>query len=130
MVDKCLQTEILLELVFSVSLEKNEHLILNKSLPLYLRKLNCFLAGVLKRNEEDKVSELMVMPFAAGKSDDWDKVRNYFSTLSMEDGGKSSQFTYNNVYYYGLCLNGYGLLILGRKKAFTYVYLTVPSSCF
>jgi len=118
MVEKYLQTEILLELVFNVSLEKNEHLILNKSLPLYLRKLNCFLAGVLKRDEEDKVSELMVMPFAAGKSDDWDKVKTHFSSLSLEDRQNCPQFIHNNLYYYGLCLNGYGIFILGRKKIF------------
>tara|TARA_R110001583_G_scaffold16155_1_gene65604 strand:+ start:1955 stop:3985 length:2031 start_codon:yes stop_codon:yes gene_type:complete len=118
MVEKCLQTEILLELVFSVSLEKNEHLILNKSMPLYLRKLNCFLAGILKRGEEDDLSELMVMPFAAGKSDDWDKVKTHFSSLSLEDQQNCSQFIHNNLYYYGLCLNGYGLFILGRKKVF------------
>ncbi len=123
MVEKCLQTEILLELVFNVSLEKSEHLILNKSLPLYLRKLNCFLAGVLKRDEEDSLSELMVMPFAAGKSDDWDCVKNYFCSLDLVDMQKWPQFIYNNLYYYGLCLNGYGLLVLGRKKAFNHIFL-------
>ncbi len=96
MVEKCLQTEILLELVFNVSLEKNEHLILNKSLPLYLRKLNCFLAGVLKSDEEDSMSELMVMPFATGKSDDWDCVKNYFYSLNLVDRKKCPQFIYKN----------------------------------
>ncbi|MRT92800.1 PAS domain-containing sensor histidine kinase [Ancylomarina sp. 16SWW S1-10-2] len=123
MVDKSFQTEILLELVFSVSHEKSERLILDKSLPLYLRKLNCFIAGVLKIEEESRIKELMIVPFAAGKTNDWDKVKTYFSSVSMEDGGKPTQFTYNSVYYYGLCLNGYGLLILGRKKPFTFLFL-------
>ncbi|WP_372641349.1 ATP-binding protein [Ancylomarina sp.] len=118
MVEKCLQAEILLELVFSVSLEKNEHLILNKSMPLYLRKLNCFLAGVLKKDENETIKELMVMPFAAGKSDDWASVKMYFSSLDPDNRQKCPQFIYNNLYYYGLSLNGYGLFILGRKKAF------------
>ncbi len=123
MVEKCLQTEILLELVFSVSLEKNEHIILNKSMPLYLRKLNCFLAGVLKRGDDDSLSELMVMPFAASKSDDWNIVKNYFTSLSLEQRQDCPQYIYNNLYYYGLCLNGYGLFILGRKKAFDPFFL-------
>jgi len=84
MVEKCLQAEVLLELVFSVSLEKNEHLILKKCMPLYLRKLNCFLAGVLKKQKDDNLKELMVMPFAAGKSDDWDVVKKYFSSLDLD----------------------------------------------
>lgn len=123
MVERYLQTEILLELVFSVSLEKNEHLILNKNLPLYLRKLNCFLAGVLKRNEDDSINELMVMPFAAGKSDDWDCVKKHFSSLNVTDIQKSPEFIYNDLYYYSFCLNGYGLLVLGRKKVFNYLFL-------
>jgi hypothetical protein len=123
MVEKCLQAEILLELVFSVSLEKNEHLILNKSMPLYLRKLNCFLAGVLKKDENKNIKELMVMPFAAGKSDDWASVKKYFSSPELESRQEYSQFIYNNLYYYGLCLNGYGLFILGRKKAFDHFFI-------
>jgi PAS domain S-box-containing protein len=123
MVEKCLQTEILLELVFSVSLEKNEHIILNKSMPLYLRKLNCFLAGVLKRGEDDSINELMVMPFAVGKSEDWDIVKNYFTSLSLEQRQNCPQFIHNNLYYYGLCLNGYGLFILGRKIEFDPFFL-------
>lgn len=123
MVEKCLQTEILLELVFSVSLEKNEHIILNKSMPLYLRKLNCFLAGVLKRVEDDNINELMVMPFAAGKCGDWDIVKNYFTSFSLEQRQNCLQFIHNNLYYYGLYLSGYGLFILGRKKEFDPFFL-------
>ncbi|MGZ2371436.1 PAS domain-containing sensor histidine kinase [Ancylomarina sp. YFZ004] len=123
MVEKCLQAEILLELVFSINLEKNEHLILKKSMPLYLRKLNCFFAGVLKKQEDEKLKELMVMPFVAGKSEEWDAVKSYFSSLDLDSRQKCPQFIYNNFYYYGLCLNGYGLFILGRKKAFDYFFL-------
>ena len=70
MVKKTLQTEMFLELVFSVSGETNEHLILKKSIPFYLRKLNCFFAGVLK-NTEDGQEEVMLTPFVASKSKDW-----------------------------------------------------------
>ena len=122
MVGKCFQIEILLELVFSVSLEKNEHLILKKCLPLYLRKLNCFLAGVLKLDEDNGLSELMVIPFAAGRYDDWNCIKNYFSSLSLDEKNKCPQLIYNNQYYYGLCLNGFGLLVLGRKKPFDILF--------
>ena len=123
MVEKCLQAEILLELVFSVKLEKNESLILNKSMPLYLKKLNCFLAGILKKREDNSLEELMVMPYAAGKSDDWEAVKKYFSSLDLDSRQQCPQFIYNNFFYYGLCLNGYGLFILGRKKAFDYFFV-------
>ena len=122
MVKKSLQSEILLELVFSVSLEDNEQLILNKSIPLYLKRLNCFLAGVLKKDKEGNLQELVVMPFAAGKTDEWERVKTYFCSLDLEARQKCPLFIQNDFYYYGLCLNGYGLIILGRKKAFDHFF--------
>jgi len=77
MVEKDVQTEILLELVFSASGETDEGLILRKSIPLYLRKLNCFQAGILK-NQENGMEELLLIPVAASKSSDWGKVKSYF----------------------------------------------------
>lgn len=122
MVKKSLQSEILLELVFSVSLEDNEQLILNKSIPLYLKRLNCFLSGVLKKDKEGNLHELMVMPFAAGKTDEWESVKTYFCSLDFEARLKCPLLIHNDFYYYGLCLNGYGLIILGRKKAFDHFF--------
>jgi len=117
MVDKSLTTEVFLELVFSVSVENKEHLILQKSLPLYLRKLNCSLAGVLKK-AGDELKELTVIPYVAGKSDDWARIKDFFSSQKLKEGEKCPHFFYNGFYYYGFCLYGYGILILGRKRAF------------
>ncbi|MDA3890190.1 MAG: PAS domain S-box protein [Salinivirgaceae bacterium] len=117
MVVRNLQTELLLELVFSASNEIDEQLILKKSIPLYLRKLNCFLAGVLK-NTNEGTEEIMVMPFVANKSGDWSKIKNYFKYKLPRESEPCIQSEFNNVLYYAFCLENYGLLILGRKKPF------------
>ncbi|MDE5422529.1 PAS domain-containing sensor histidine kinase [Ancylomarina sp. DW003] len=122
MVEKCLQAEILLELMLDVKFEENEDEILKKSLPLYLRKLNCFLASVLK-NDNNKLEQMTILPFAAGKSDDWIRVRAYFVALGIEERERCPHLVSDNFYYYGFCLNGYGLLVLGRKKAFDEFFL-------
>ena len=123
MVEKRVQAEILLELVFGASGETDEYLILKKSIPLYLRKLNCFQAGILK-NQENRLEELMLIPVVASKSSEWGKVRSYFSNLNSRFNEPCSQFLLEGSYFYGYSLHTYGVLILGRKKPFdeTFIY--------
>jgi len=122
MVEKCLQAEILLELVFSISFEKEEELILKKTMPLYLRKLNCFLAGVLKKDNEG-LCELMTIPIVASQSDEWASVLAYFCSLDIDPGQECPKYVLNDHYYYSFCLHGYGMLILGRNKAFDHFFV-------
>ncbi|RXQ92222.1 response regulator [Ancylomarina salipaludis] len=122
MVEKCLQAEILLELVFSVSFEKDEELILKKTMPLYLRKLNCFLAGILKK-ENERLDELMTIPIVASQSSEWADVKAYFSSLDFEVAHECPKYVLNDHYYYSFCLHGYGMLILGRNKAFDHFFV-------
>jgi PAS domain S-box-containing protein len=117
MVEKNIQTEIFLELVFSASGEIDEQLILKKSIPFYLRKLNCFQAGVLK-NSGNILKETMLIPFVAGKSKEWAKVKAYFKDIKPIENGPCFQLLLETFYYYAFCLSTYGILILGRKKPF------------
>ena len=127
MVEKNVQTEILLELVFSASGEIDEQLILKKSISLYLRKLNCFLAGVVKVTDSG-YEEVILMPFVAGKSESWPVVKEYFMDISARGDQSCASVQMFDAYYYSFSLNGYGLLILGRKKPFysTFVYELEP----
>ncbi len=117
MVEKTIQTEMFLELIFSASGEIDEQLILKKSIPLYLRKLNCFQAGVLK-NIGDQLEESMLVPFVASKSKDWAKVKTYFIDRKLTEKKPCAKLLMKRSYFYGYCLNTYGILILGRKKPF------------
>ena len=119
MVEKDIQTSILLELAFCVTGEIEEHLILKKSIPFYLRKLNCFLAGVIKV-QDDIWEESILIPFVASKSDEWNAVKAYFSNQSSNDDDPCTQLILAESYYYSYNLNSYGILILGRKNPFEY----------
>jgi len=121
MVEKIVHTEILLELVFSARGEIDEHLILKKSIPLYLKKLNCFQAGVLK-NTENRLEELMLIPVVASKSKDWERVKSYFADRKSSENEPCSQLPLEGSYYYAYSLNTWGVLILGRKKPFDEIF--------
>lgn len=82
MVGKNVRAEMLLELVFSASGEIDEHLILKKSIPFYLRKLNCFQAAVLK-NTENRLEELILIPVVASKSKNWGNIKSYFANRNF-----------------------------------------------
>ena len=121
MVEKDLQTEILLELVLISSVEIDERLILKKSIPLYLRKLNCFQAGVLK-NIDNTQKESMLIPFVATKTKEWAAVKAYFSSQKPIENMSCAQMNLEGSYYYAFRLSTYGTLILGRKKPFDGIF--------
>ena len=117
MVTKNIQLEMLMELVFTASNELSEQSILKKSIPLYLRKLNCFIAGVIKKN--DTLNEVPILiPYVAKKSKEWEEVKIHFENLLLNNNHNYAHLNINNNYFYAYKLNDYGLLILGRKKPF------------
>jgi hypothetical protein len=122
MVINNIQSEILLELVFSAFNDGNHEAILKKSLPIYVKKLNCFLAGVLMKNQH-QFTETMLIPYVAKKSEDWNTIKNFFVENYASSKGIVNQITYKNNYYYAYNLNTYGLLILGRKNPFNFSLL-------
>lgn len=122
MVEKNLQTELVLELVFSVGGVIEEKVILNKTIPLYLRKLNCFLASVI-RDTNEVLEEVKLVPYVAGKSSEWAEAKAYFLKEKSKGEKSCPQYYNKGCYYYGFCLNNYGILILGRKKQFDPIFL-------
>lgn len=118
MVEKERLNELFLELVFSVSSDKDELSIVQKSMPLYLRKLNCFVAIVLKKNESD-FEEIHTIPYAAKKSKDWQSLILHFTQAKECKNTPCNLNITNGSYHYGFRLKNYGILILGRKKPFT-----------
>jgi PAS domain S-box-containing protein len=121
MVVKNVQTETLLELVFSASGETVEHLILKKSIPIYLRKLNCFQAGVLK-STENKLEETILIPVVASKSREWGSVKSYFANRKLSENEPCSKLLLEGSYFYAYSLSTYGVLILGRKRPFDEIF--------
>ena len=122
MVTNKIQSEILLELVFAASGEIDEQQILRKAIPLYLRKLNCFLAAVIKSTPEG-LQEAMLIPYVAGRSQEWAEVRNQLLDPLIHHFTDVKRFCISEKCYFAFGLNGYGTLVLGRKKPFDEFFL-------
>ncbi|MDV7188425.1 ATP-binding protein [Lutibacter sp. TH_r2] len=106
-----------MELIFSSDNESNETQILKESLPVYLRKLNCFIAGALKKTKHN-YSEIVLFPYVAKKSNGWEKVKAYFIENPINNLPFST-FYFENSNYYAYNLSSYGILILGRRNEFS-----------
>jgi PAS domain S-box-containing protein len=112
MVTNTIKSELFFELVYALSGLSGEDDILAKSLPMYLRKLNCFAACIVKM-EGEAYTKKAILPKVFQNNDVWKDVLNQasqqgdsdFQELHRQDGS-----------YYLYRLEDYGLLILGRKK--------------
>jgi PAS domain S-box-containing protein len=116
MVDN-LHNEVLLELVFSIDNQTNEPDILNKSIPFYLRKLNCFFACVLKKNNEG-YEEKLIIPAATVETEHWLLLKNKILSSKSDANQACCESIFNGNFYYKFQLDSYGILILGRKNQF------------
>ena len=116
-----LKSEALLELIFFAESKETENEVINAILPAYLRKLNCFMAGVLKR-ENSALSVKQVLPFTFKKEGALEFIFEYIRNKSHEKHQGFCELTYEGNYFYIYCLSGYGFLILGRKKPFDFLF--------
>lgn len=122
MVNPKIQSEIFLELVFATSGETGEQKILEKTIPLYLRRLNCFLASVLKYTAP-ALQEVILIPHVAARSAEWTEVKNQLLNPDLRHSSDTKVFCIAGKCYYAFSLNGYGILVLGRKQAFDDFFL-------
>ncbi len=116
MVTRNIQSDILLELAFISSNETNEDAILKKAIPLYLRKLNCFVAAVLKNRKYNELEESILIPIVSKNSEEWKDVKEYIKTIVSDELEPCAHWTLNSNNYYVFTLKNYGLLVLGKKK--------------
>ncbi len=115
---KEIHKEILLELAFSISGEFDLQQLLRRCIPLFLRKLNCTLAAVVKTSPGQARTEYVV-PQAMGASPEYqDLVNRLIEELPSHAPGEILRLNHNGAVYYGFGLEGFGLLILGREKPF------------
>ncbi|MFW5777933.1 MAG: PAS domain S-box protein [Bacteroidota bacterium] len=114
--EKCnIKTEILLELVFSIKTNASEKDILRECLPVFLRKLNCFMVGVMK-NSDHELQEQLILPFAFKRNKYWKSLKNDISAAAKKDdfGLYEKQEKGNFMYAYKIA--HYGFLILGKTN--------------
>jgi PAS domain S-box-containing protein len=111
---RTLEIQLLLEIVLQQKKEGNVEEILNFSLPLYMRKLNCFLAaGIVKNNP------LVVLPKAMKNHKEWLDVFSEIKLQLIESEHESIELIYKERHYYCFPLADFGHLVLGRRQPFS-----------
>jgi len=116
-----LKTEALLELIFIAESKETENDVINTVLPAYLRKLNCFMAGILKK-ENHRLEDKYILPFTFRKEDSWQYIKDYIYKSEKDKKKGFCELIYDENYFYVYCLSDYGFLVLGRKNQFDLVF--------
>ncbi|MEI6753766.1 MAG: PAS domain S-box protein [Paludibacter sp.] len=116
-----LKAEALLELVFCAENKNTEDEIINEVLHAYLRKLNCFMAGVLKKNN-DLLLDKQLLPFTFRNDPTWQQIKDYIIVSDIDGKKGFFELVINDGYYYAYCLADYGYLVIGRKNPFDNVF--------
>lgn len=112
MANENLETRVLLEIALQQLYEGSTGSILKHTLPIYMRKLNCFMAGVVSADEEE-----VVIPHTFHDSDSWHQLRQYFLEKDA-DQAQLVEYDAEGKYFYGYAMPRYGWLVLGKKHPF------------
>ncbi len=112
-----LKIESLLELIFIVESKDSEIELITTVLPAYIRKLNCFMAGILKK-ATNRLEEMYVLPYTFKQNNAWKYINDYILLSNKDNNNGFCELIYDDNYYYVYCLADYGFLVLGRKQAF------------
>lgn len=115
--------DILLEIAFSISGEFQLAKLLGNCLPIFLRKLNCTFAGVVSTSHDGLQTEL-VLPKAIQN----DPLHRQLITGLATGLAQSGQAVFHTLEHtrahsYGISLDTFGFLMLGRAKAFEPYFL-------
>lgn len=116
-----LKSEALLELIFFAGSKGTEDDVINTVLPVYLRKLNCFMAGVIKIEKSGLVNKL-ILPFAFKNNTVLEYLRDYIQSSDKNNERGCGEIVQGDNYFYIYCLVDYGYLILGRKNPFSLLF--------
>lgn len=111
-----LKTEVLLELIFCVDINLDENDILKSVIPLYLRKLNCFMSSVHKFEKDNTLTEEYLIPFTFKNEKTWEQLNEVLKNIY--ENRTFYEVSIENKYYYFYPLNEYGYLILGKYNPF------------
>ncbi len=112
MANENLETRVLLEIALQQLYEGSAGKILQHTLPIYMRKLNCFMAGVVVADKEE-----VVIPYTFYGSDSWHELKQFFLEQNT-DQARLVEYQAGGKYYYGYSMPHYGWLVLGKNQAF------------
>ena len=111
-----LSTGIFLDLILSTDIQGETNDIIKRELPVYMSKLSCFIAGILKRNLTE-LTDLYFLSAEPNNDESWQFVKKYISDYAMDIQEGYLELSYNKQYFYIYILANYGFLVFGREKA-------------
>lgn len=109
---------VLHELVVANSGLHDEHTIIEKILPLYLRKLNCYAAAIFEIENSNQIKAKKTIPKAFIKSDNWAIITKQVEQRTNEEN-EIYEFKINSNHNYLLTLKNYGYLLLCTSNQFS-----------
>lgn len=112
--------QLLLELTFSSINNSNQDNLLDISLPLYLRKLNCYSVSV-HRFEENEIQKVAVLPASFTDDPHWVSVTEKIISALVVSGQDVIHHTFGEANCYGYRMNDYGYIVLLRNKPFDHL---------
>jgi len=110
MVDESIKTQVLLEIAVQQSHEGSINDIINKMLPLYMRKLNCFFAGIISITKPS-----IVIPYAFKNDELWKCINSDLMNKISTKQDDILDFEYENAYVYCYKLTDSEYFIIGKK---------------
>jgi len=118
---RILKSEVLLELIFSAEHKDNEDEIINEVLHAYLRKLNCFMAGILKISDQHLIEKLL-LPYTFKKDSTWQFLLENIEEFRNKSENGFYEIIREDHFYYIYCLTNYGYLVIGRKNSLDQIF--------
>lgn len=117
MVNDPLKTEILYDLMSSLLEPVTEQEILETAVPVYIRKLNCFMAAVIKVDGDD-LSTAYILPANNNRNKTWNDLYTQFKADCYTKHKRLVELERNGELFYCYELKDYGFIVLGRKQPF------------
>lgn len=115
MVEERLHTNILLQLIYSIDAHSQSTQLLNKTLPVFMKKLNCFLAAVYKEKQEG-LDEVVIYPKSLKRQSVWAEVKHFLDFCRQDPGLPSpAETVIEDKVFYVYRIEQYGYLLLGKK---------------
>lgn len=110
-----LNTEVLLELIFSIETDASEEDVLKKCCPTFIRKLNGFMVAVFQQMPNEIVSRFS-LPIAVKNTSSWQYITQFIDNNPTLHQRNFWEFCEEDNYWYIYSLHEYGYFVLGRKK--------------
>lgn len=122
MADERLHTNILLQLIYSIDETSDSAALLNKCLPVFMKKLNCFL-GVVYEQNGDRLTERAIYPKSIKRSAIWNDIFVFLKKYSQTKPiGAIGETKVKGKYFFVYVIQGYGFLLLGKNRSFHHAF--------